>query len=394
MLEELGSWPWKAILTSATLFTVIGSGVGYLLRRRIERTGESEELDKLHRTVDLHKKLREQQISVDELKLLRGQVTQKELQAATDTAQFFLNRAERLASAPTGIEVTHSSAVNRSDGTQAEINAYAAQQLDLADIQLQETVAAERATMDAEMRVVFDEAQTAWVAWRDRESLLEGRVWEGGSIRPLIVASKREAMTRARMADLQLLGSKEEPRIVPSYPSTPLNILDHVTPGVSCERVREMLGAPHYADTWAWTYRFAEAQLYIVVKEERVREVSLAMVHGHCLTMDFIHFDLVLGRATLADLQAAAPDTVLQARFSARTNEVYATTRVGHSSAWRTFFFGSLVPLGPHGLLLPTSFDWNVDEDRLDSNSKETLINWVGLSDDEHPPSFAWFITP
>lgn len=394
MLKEMVDLPWKAIVTSSALFAAVGSAVGYLFRRRIERTRESEELEKLHKTADLHRKLRDQQISIDELRALRGQVIQKELQAATATAQYFVYRAERLASAPAEAAVSYLSSTGSPDGNQAEMNAYAAEQFQLADVQLQEVIAAKRAAMDAETRRAFDDSQAAWVAWREVESLLEGRVWEGGSIRPLMVASKREAMTRARIADLQMLGSLAEPSITPRYPLAPRNVFEHVIPGVSSERVREMLGTPHHADSWAWTYRYAEAQLYVVMQDDRVREVTLALVQGHALLMDFVHFDLELGRATFADLIAEDPHAIPQCRFSARTKEIYAATRIGHSAAWRTYFFGALVPYGPDGLLLSTTFDWDSDEHMLRSSPAETIINWVGLSGDEEPPSFAWFITP
>lgn len=393
MLENLTTWPWKAILTSGAVFTAVGSGAGYLLRRRIEKTGESEELDKLHRAVDLHKKLQDQQINIDDLREFRGRVAEKEVQAAANTAQYFLDRAERLASAPIEHEFADRGAGARPDGTQLEMNAYAAHQFEVAQTQLQELIDAKRSDMDSQMRAAFDESQAAWTAWRDREAQLEARVWEGGSIRPLMVASKQESLTRARIADLQLVGSLSEPTLKPRYPLTPRNVFDYVTPGVSAERVREILGTPHHADSWAWTYRYSEALLYIVLQEGSVRDVTLAMIEGQTLPIDFVHFDLELGRATFADLLAADPHANPHHRASARTNEIYATSRVGPSGAWQTFYFGALEPLGATGLLLPTTFDWDVDANSLVSRPSATLINWVGLSDQDEPPSFAWFIT-
>ena len=390
MLEVLAAWPWKAILTSGALFT----GAGYLLRRRIEKTGESEELDKLHRTADLHKKLQDQQINIDDLKAFRGRLAEQEVRVAANTAQYFLDRAERLASTPNEYEFADARAEPRADGTQMEMDGYAVQQFALSETQLQELIDAMRADMDDQTRMAFDASQAAWTAWRDWEAQLEARVWEGGSIRPLMVASKQESLTRARIADLQLLGNLEEPAINPRYPSTPRNVFDYVTPGVSTERVREMLGTPHHADSWAWTYRYAEAQIYIVMRDERVRDVTLAMIAGSSLTIDFVHFDLELGSATFADLLAADPHATPQYRFSERTSEIYASSRVGHSGAWRQFYFGALEPYGPEGLLLPTTFNWDAEGDALVSNPAATLINWVGLSAEmDHPPAFAWFIT-
>jgi uncharacterized protein YecT (DUF1311 family) len=58
---------------------------------------------------------------------------------------------------------------------------------------------------DRGAEVALRDAQRAWIAFRDAACRAEGYVWFGGSIRPLVVSTCLERMTRARTEELRVL---------------------------------------------------------------------------------------------------------------------------------------------------------------------------------------------
>ena len=52
------------------------------------------------------------------------------------------------------------------------------------------------------------EAQRAWIDFRDRACEAEGALYEGGSIRPMVVSECLERLTRRRTDDLRLLSGR------------------------------------------------------------------------------------------------------------------------------------------------------------------------------------------
>jgi uncharacterized protein YecT (DUF1311 family) len=58
---------------------------------------------------------------------------------------------------------------------------------------------------DRGAEIALRDAQRAWIAFRDAACKAEGYVWFGGSIRPLVVSSCLERMTRSRTEELRAL---------------------------------------------------------------------------------------------------------------------------------------------------------------------------------------------
>ncbi|AJE48109.1 lysozyme inhibitor LprI family protein [Celeribacter indicus] len=90
--------------------------------------------------------------------------------------------------------------------TQTDMNICAARAHAAADADLNETY---RAAMDSlsagrpEVAGALRDAQRKWIPYRDAACAAEGAVYEGGSIRPLIVSSCLERLTRVRTADIR-----------------------------------------------------------------------------------------------------------------------------------------------------------------------------------------------
>lgn len=74
-----------------------------------------------------------------------------------------------------------------------------------ADLALQQACRRLRLVLDEKDLERLNEAQEAWTAFRDKQVMLAGGFYEGGSIRPLIHNMEAQAVTEVRVKDLQAL---------------------------------------------------------------------------------------------------------------------------------------------------------------------------------------------
>lgn len=87
--------------------------------------------------------------------------------------------------------------------TQAEMNTCAAEDYRAADADLNRVYGELRARLDSRRRQALLGAQRAWLRYRDAHCAFDGSAVEGGSMQPLVVASCRAVVTRARTAELR-----------------------------------------------------------------------------------------------------------------------------------------------------------------------------------------------
>lgn len=91
--------------------------------------------------------------------------------------------------------------------TQIEMNVEALRRADVAEAQLNEslnTILAHEA-LDKKLIGQFEAAQAGWENYRDQQVTFAGLQYEGGSMRPLIEGSEREALTLQRVAELKAI---------------------------------------------------------------------------------------------------------------------------------------------------------------------------------------------
>ena len=95
-------------------------------------------------------------------------------------------------------------------GTQMAMNVCAAQAYKAADAELNARYAEARAAMQRVPggATALRDAQRAWIAFRDKACEVEGMQYEGGSIRPMIVASCLARLTGQRAEDLRALAGE------------------------------------------------------------------------------------------------------------------------------------------------------------------------------------------
>jgi uncharacterized protein YecT (DUF1311 family) len=96
--------------------------------------------------------------------------------------------------------------------TQMDMNIEAARSARLAEEELDGLLSQARRVIDANRIPLLDRSQDQWRQYRGTQIESEGMVFEGGSIRPMIEAGAREAVTRHRIADVRrLLVNWEDP---------------------------------------------------------------------------------------------------------------------------------------------------------------------------------------
>lgn len=374
--------------------------IEYLLKRKVEGKPEVEKVEQYSRLADLQKKLDENNMSIADLNRLRGQVLGEEATNAIIVATQYTDVAKQLVADAKSIE--HQPADESGPAsedwdralTQADMNALSAEKAYEADRELTALVLDLMQRLSPDEAVWLQKAQDQWQAFRQIEAEREAKAWEGGSIRPLMVNAKFEAITRERIAALQGEttgpdGSELEPR----REKTPRNLLQHLEQGVPKARVSELLGTPTYIHGNTWLYRYEETQVELTFDEnESIADVVVALCHGEVYAGYNSIVDIPLGKLTLADILEIDPQTAVEHRWSMRTQELFVHVRIGPPGAWDDYFFGALSVFSGAGSLQDVLFEWDREADKLITDPKDILINWMGTSSTFEAPSFGWFI--
>lgn len=361
----------------------------YLGKRKIERTSESEEIKQLHEIVDLRQKMENLNLTTTDVRSFREEVLGKSVKQAVATATYYIERAEYLHEQPRLLLDGDSQVI-----TQADMNAQAFEQFARADNELTSLVLEKMAVYEPEEAAAFQQAQDAWNKWRQAESEWESKVWEGGSMRPLMVATRLESLTRERIAAIHVSGDLERnpEELVVVYKKTPRDLFEHIEPNVTSQRVRDIIGVPHYISGDTWHYRFDELQLQIAIEGETVGEVAAVFVEGKSCSVVLEYESFEFGKLTFADLLELDQDLEICHRGGARTAELYAHLRLGTPSVYSEYFFGAIDHLHGGGRLLQTAFEWD-GEQGLVSDPSKVLINWFAcVSTTADVPSPSWFI--
>lgn len=367
--------------------------IEYAWKRWVEGAGETRDMDALHSAADLFEKLNRHKIGLDDLKQFRTQALSTSAEAAATTAQHYFKKAEDLArTIPPNDESSSGEAI-----TQAEMNAQAFEQYGAAENELVALVVEKLSSLPPESAEAFQRSQEAWQRWREEEAVWEAKVWEGGSIRPLLVATKLEQLTRERIVSLKAPNSLgdvlDEVRL--EHKRTPRDLPEYIEPGITQTRVRDIIGAPHYIYGTRWYYRFKETQLELEFDGETVKEVCFAILEGQRYQAAVGRMEeFVFGELTFGDLLALDPTLQIKHRFSARTVEIYVLMRIGPPGGWSEYYFGALMPHHGPTELLNTDFDWDWESERLIGSPKDVLVNWFGqgYAFDDEAPGISWMI--
>jgi uncharacterized protein YecT (DUF1311 family) len=369
--------------------------IEYLLKRRVEGKPASEKLEQYKVLVDIQERLNKGNITIADLNKLRAHVMGDAAENVLQVAEKYTAVAQKLVF----------DAEQKFDGgkslvtiTQAEMNILSGEKAAQADKELAAVCESLLRHLSQTEATALQLSQEAWRAFRDAEVQRESLAWEGGSIRPLMVNAKHEAMTQERIASLQSVADGvEAPALLnPKRVKTPLNLFDVIEPGVPQQRVRDLLGAPTYVEAERWCYRFEETYVELSFNEvDAIRCVVMALCHGYLYRGSHPHHatDVPLGQLTLGDLQKIDQEMTVEFRDSLRTQELFVRGRIGPPGAWGNYSYGALSTFSGAGCLQDTSFKWDKASEKLLTDPNQVLVNWVAATSSSlDVPSFDWFI--
>lgn len=366
----------------------------YLLERKIEGKPDTEQIAQLSQLADLKAKLDKDGTTLEELQSFRSKALGMSASIAIVTAQQYTDAASQLVGNAENAE--HDPDWEK-PLTQTDMNLLSMKKAAQADDELAVIVSSKIRELNDEERLLLQQSQAAWESFRETETKRESRRWEGGTIKPLMVNLRYEAITRERIASLSAEGKMENAGdLVVKVAATPRNLLQHIAPGVPKKRVQDILGTPSFISGNHWYYRYEETQVEISFNDSDATEnVIVALIHNQIYLGGLpAHLtDIPLGELTLADILAYDDQLTVEFRSSLRTQEIYVYGRSGPPGAWTYFCFGALSVYSGVGLLQDTQFEWDREANCLKTDPKNVLLNWMALPGSSiDAPSFDWFI--
>lgn len=389
---------WASEFTKGVGALAIISGALGLLRyyakRRIDKVVDADPYHGFQKAVALHKEMSSLQIGVEEVQRLMAVVEGKPAQVAAINAHYYSSRAKQLAHNQLHLIATDPLPAN---ATQSEMNVHAELRYQKAKAMLAQVLASYLATAMEHERNAVRQAQDAWLAWLESEGVREGVRWSGGSMEHMMVSSRLEALTRERIASLELdLGGTELQGgrvLVVERSYTPSNLLEHVKQGVPAERVRSLLGTPTSIEGNTWIYQYIDTQVQITFSNEVVAQAAVLLIDGKIYKGSGAAWgDFILGELTIGEI---VDDWLITPEFftSMRTTEVYCRVRCGPAGAWEEGIVGALMVFSGVGMLAQVELEWDYEDQTMKGDWKSALVNYVVSGSSDEPPRFNWFIS-
>jgi len=369
--------------------------LGYLLKRRIEGASRKQRVSSLTDLLDFKVKLDSSGMSIDSLHSFEAKVLGKPAKVALGLARHYADVADTLS-----IDAERAEAAGDDASTQTELNENAASRHAEARLMLAATVAT-LASRTADGAEALKDAQNTWEAFQAAELQRERQKWGAGTVAPMMVAAKAEALALERRATLeQELASDEDNLLTFERSRTPRNLFDLVEPGVPRARVESLLGVPHsvsqvksmgYEKSF---YRFEDTQLEISYADGIADTVICLLVQDQACTLTLSGYgEITLGNLTLADVYVIDQQEAPRFFHSNRTQELAVLLRVGPGGAWDYFWVGATAVFSGAGQLQKTEFEWDAQTDHLITPPDRIVMNWVGKTNSSlDVPSFSWFI--
>ena len=169
----------------------------------------------------------------------------------------------------------------------------------------------------------------------------------------------------------------------------PRNLLEHLKPAASQDRVREILGPPHQVVEDHWFYRFSDVLVQVEFwKGSGAKTIALGLVgKGKEHRFPIPICQKPLGQLSIADVREEQ-DT-LRYRSSLRHEEILVEARLGPTGAWSNWTFGAMMAVGSRALH-ESHFEWDGEAKRLKTAPSLVLINWVAVSSSADEAYFDW----
>jgi hypothetical protein len=157
----------------------------------------------------------------------------------------------------------------------------------------------------------------------------------------------------------------------------PENLFEQLCPGVSLDRMKELLGAPHREiDGRQFSYSFSDALVQVRSADRKsIRSVAVALPTIHKKASFPIYpTSFVLGRLRLNEVLAEGAE--IKKNSSTKHWGFWIQNYYGFTGLYRYYTFGVLEA----PCLSCPNFEWDHDKDTLKSDPKNIVINWASVS--------------
>lgn len=199
------TWTTETFLVLVPIVVVVLAAIGYLVRRWLTGQAAVEDQESLERAIKLQKLLNEENLSLDDAKALRVQFRASRggfTQAEADAIAAKLAEAEERENETVGsIESGQIAFEDTTIGMQIKATA----ELEVLDASLEHAVDQLRYSCSESRLKRLEEAQEAWLSYRDADAHLASLVAEGGSLAPLLFTGHQIDLTEQRIKDIRLM---------------------------------------------------------------------------------------------------------------------------------------------------------------------------------------------
>jgi hypothetical protein len=161
----------------------------------------------------------------------------------------------------------------------------------------------------------------------------------------------------------------------------PENVFEHIVPGTSLVRAQEVLGTPHRVERQWHSFSFSDAHVQIGSDDGASAQWIAVLLPKLNRRAQFpipvgAMGSLALGKSTLADVLALAPDAKFRKDSSTKHWCFWIESYFGFSGLYRHYLFGVMeAPCA-----MPPEFEWDHANDRLASDPKTVRFNWAAIS--------------
>ncbi len=164
----------------------------------------------------------------------------------------------------------------------------------------------------------------------------------------------------------------------------PKNLFEHVKPGISVPRMREVLGVPHREEQGQYRYVFSEACVQLDSEDETTVDaisVGLSTISWrHRFRVWPMHF--VLGKTTFRSV--VEPEDKVEFDFSSKHYHFYVVKHFGFSGLYWSFALGVL----ECPWVYPDHHHWSPTQQSREQIPPEMKINWASVTRSGVHPTF------
>ena len=181
-------------IVNKILFVIIGisiSGIGYLIKRLIEKRSNVETLERRKNVLEIHKQMKDQGLEIPDLLKLESQLVSKQKSIAKNT-QEYEQESKPLVNSQSEESLT-----------QNELNERANQKFEDAKAKLQIILEQLLSKLDKTEKEALKKSQRTWEEYSIEQAFSASSSYRQGSIYPLIYFSELESLTLERAARLK-----------------------------------------------------------------------------------------------------------------------------------------------------------------------------------------------